>query len=192
MAINNLKNLEFNNRKLWKEKELDFVSEINKNNEQWSKDRRTDFLRKEINNINNEIKELNFLSEKCVGEIYQWFGEYIKENFITGMNNKKNKFLKNLKFIDCINDDNNINQKDIDVAREYRCSDIVEVQKRENGRSWCACVFHNEKTPSMCIYEKSNSFYCFGCGKSGDSIDLAMFVFNLDFVNVVRKLSHIC
>lgn len=40
-----------------------------------------------------------------------------------------------------------------------------EQVKRSNVR----CVFHNEKTPSMKIYE--DSFHCFGCGAHGDMID---------------------
>lgn len=32
------------------------------------------------------------------------------------------------------------------------------------------CPFHQEKTPSMVIYPKTNTWYCFGCGATGDSI----------------------
>lgn len=32
------------------------------------------------------------------------------------------------------------------------------------------CPFHEEKTPSFQVYEKTNSYHCFGCGKSGDQI----------------------
>jgi hypothetical protein len=36
------------------------------------------------------------------------------------------------------------------------------------------CCFHNEKTPSLYLYEDTNAFHCFGCGAHGDSIDLEM------------------
>ncbi|NJM15478.1 MAG: hypothetical protein HC896_08975 [Bacteroidales bacterium] len=32
------------------------------------------------------------------------------------------------------------------------------------------CPFHQEKTPSLVIYPKTNTWYCFGCGATGDSI----------------------
>ena len=33
------------------------------------------------------------------------------------------------------------------------------------------CPFHEDKTPSMKIYEKTNTFHCFGCGATGDQIE---------------------
>lgn len=33
------------------------------------------------------------------------------------------------------------------------------------------CPFHGEKTPSMMIYDDSDSFHCYGCGEHGDAID---------------------
>jgi DNA primase len=33
------------------------------------------------------------------------------------------------------------------------------------------CPFHEEETASMRIYPETNSFHCFGCGRSGDAIE---------------------
>ena len=32
------------------------------------------------------------------------------------------------------------------------------------------CPFHDDKTPSMKIYPETNTYHCFGCGKTGDQI----------------------
>lgn len=41
-----------------------------------------------------------------------------------------------------------------------------------NAAGFCRCPLHQEKTASFKLYEKSNSFFCFGCGKGGDAIRL--------------------
>ena len=35
-----------------------------------------------------------------------------------------------------------------------------------------SCPEHADKTPSLQLYEKTNSFYCFSCGKTGDGYGL--------------------
>ena len=40
----------------------------------------------------------------------------------------------------------------------------------EIKRGYISCPFHRERTPSCKLYE--HTFFCFGCGKSGDSISL--------------------
>lgn len=58
-------------------------------------------------------------------------------------------------------------------------SKLVEVAHRyldgieKNGKDYLAlCPFHSEKTPSFTVSEDKEFFYCFGCGASGDAIDL--------------------
>lgn len=48
------------------------------------------------------------------------------------------------------------------------------------------CLFHNEKTPSLAIYE--DHYYCFSCGEHGDQIDWVMKTKNLNFNDAVQLL----
>lgn len=49
------------------------------------------------------------------------------------------------------------------------------------------CPFHSDKTPSMKLY--SDHFYCFGCQKSVDAIDLAARLFGLSNSEAAKKLA---
>ncbi len=51
------------------------------------------------------------------------------------------------------------------------------------------CPFHSEKTPSFVVYPESQSFYCFGCGATGDVIDLVAKLFNLSSYDATKKLA---
>ena len=46
-----------------------------------------------------------------------------------------------------------------------------------NYHNFICCPFHDEKTPSLKIYDNGN-FSCFGCGKHGDLIDFVAFCEN--------------
>lgn len=49
------------------------------------------------------------------------------------------------------------------------------------------CPFHDDKTPSMKLYD--DHFYCFGCQKSGDVIDLAAQFLGLTSHEAAKRLS---
>ena len=51
------------------------------------------------------------------------------------------------------------------------------------------CPFHNEKTPSLKLYDGNRGFYCFGCGEHGSVIDFVMRYFCLDFQSAISKLN---
>ena len=53
--------------------------------------------------------------------------------------------------------------------------------------SMVCCPFHDDRTPSMKLNE--DYFYCFGCGASGDVIDLAAKLFNLSSYDAAKKLA---
>lgn len=43
-----------------------------------------------------------------------------------------------------------------------------------NKRHYTLCPFHSERSPSFVIYEETESYYCFGCGRSGTLTDLIL------------------
>ena len=53
--------------------------------------------------------------------------------------------------------------------------------------SMVCCPFHADRTPSMKLNE--DYFYCFGCGASGDVIDLAARLFGLSGYDAAKKLA---
>lgn len=56
-----------------------------------------------------------------------------------------------------------------------------------NRGSMICCPFHADRTPSTKLNE--DYFYCFGCGASGDVIDLAARLFGLSSYDAAKKLA---
>ena len=54
--------------------------------------------------------------------------------------------------------------------------------------SMVCCLFHADRTPSMKLNE--DYFYCFGCGATGDVIDLVARLFNLSGYEAAKKLAY--
>jgi DNA primase len=82
------------------------------------------------------------------------------------------------------------------VSRIKERIDVVEligtrVQLRQAGRNFKGlCPFHNEKTPSFVVFPESQSYHCFGCGKSGDIFSYVMDTENLDFADAMNLLAE--
>ncbi len=53
-------------------------------------------------------------------------------------------------------------------------------------KGFVCCMFHNEKTPSMRIYEKD--YHCFGCHEHGDLITFVQKIFGLSFQEALLKI----
>lgn len=87
--------------------------------------------------------------------------------------------------------DTHLSESDIMSAKETPLTGLVErqisIRSVGNGRYKGKCPFHNEKNPSFTIFE-NNKFKCFGCQKTGDSIDYVMLTQGLNFPQAVRQL----
>ena len=57
-----------------------------------------------------------------------------------------------------------------------------------NRAGMACCPFHQDKTPSMKLND--NYYYCFGCQKSGDVIDLVAHLFGLSLGDAAKKLAY--
>lgn len=68
-------------------------------------------------------------------------------------------------------------------AKDYPIDSMIEF-----NRNKAKCIWHNEKDESMHYYVDSNTLYCFGCGKFGDSIDVYKQIHNVSFKEAVEKL----
>lgn len=53
----------------------------------------------------------------------------------------------------------------------------------------CCCPFHSEKTPSFHINEEEGLYYCFGCGKKGNTFTFIMETRGLNFPESIRYLA---
>lgn len=51
------------------------------------------------------------------------------------------------------------------------------------------CPFHEDRSPSLHIFTKTNSWYCFSCGIGGDSIDFIQRYKGMTFPEAVKYLS---
>ena len=63
-----------------------------------------------------------------------------------------------------------------EAARQVDCVRAAEILglslKRSGSKAYARCLFHAEKSPSLCLYPGDGGFYCFGCHESGDAIAL--------------------
>lgn len=111
--------------------------------------------------------------------------------FAGGFNHiiKQLKRLRKLEaLLNCSGDGNNFEEK-IEAAKQRP---IVELHgfnrlRKIRNRYIALCPIHNDKSPSFYIYE-SNSWYCFGCNKGGDSIDFIQTLHKLNFRDAVNYL----
>lgn len=78
--------------------------------------------------------------------------------------------------------------KSINIIKVYeRYSGNPISNHRHLGNVSCPC--HTDTTPSMKLYDKTNSFYCFSCKKAGSNIDLYMAITGVvDSMSAAKQL----
>lgn len=74
------------------------------------------------------------------------------------------------------------------VKQSVTVREAAEMYGIAVGRGGMACCpFHDDRHPSLKLNE--DYFYCFGCGASGDVIDLAARLFGLSGYDAAKKLA---
>lgn len=78
----------------------------------------------------------------------------------------------------------------LDRLKEYPILDVARDLGFEVDRyRKLHCPFHPDDTPSLVFYPATNSFYCFGCGKSGNSLTLYAEIAGLDIGATIREMA---
>ena len=88
------------------------------------------------------------------------------------------------------NSNRSLNKKDFDIVREI--SKIKELKDESSSKMRCCCPFpdHSDSTPSFVVYVDDNRFKCFGCGRSGDTIEFVKEYYGMSFKDALSFLSN--
>lgn len=70
----------------------------------------------------------------------------------------------------------------LEIAQRFN----LDLHKSSNNRYFCK--IRNEKTPSCCLYEETNSFYDFGSGEGGSNIDFYMKLSGCSFKEAIKEI----
>ena len=76
----------------------------------------------------------------------------------------------------------------LNVNRNNMVSCPFHDDRHVNRNNMVSCPFHDDRHPSMKLNE--DYFYCFGCGASGDVIDLVAKLFKLSCLEAAEKLAE--
>ncbi|MPZ49765.1 MAG: hypothetical protein GEU75_10820 [Dehalococcoidia bacterium] len=80
------------------------------------------------------------------------------------------------------------------IKRNNPIQDVVAahgvVLQRSGSHLSGRCPFHGDEHPSLVVYPETRSFYCFGCGASGDVIDFVRRAEGLGFREALERLGN--
>ena len=83
---------------------------------------------------------------------------------------------------------------DLEKIKEIPIDFLLDTppQYSTNERSSYKCPLHEEKNASFVWYKNNNTWYCFGCSKGGDIIQLYQDLYGTDFITACKTLSKDC
>lgn len=192
MIIERKKNKELMEQPNCKELLIDikeFINEVLVDDSNWVAERRVEYLRTKIEDIQKNINWWNAQRERFGG----WFAETINEVCVKKFEKEKGKIEREINlYLNPVQIDysikSGVTESDIERAKAVDCGLILEVKRQVAGRSWAICPFHSDTHPSLLCYPDGKGFYCFACATGGDAIDLVKKLYGYDFVSAVRFL----
>jgi DNA primase len=78
-----------------------------------------------------------------------------------------------------------------EAKRQHNITDVMAKHAKvtKAGREKVSlCAFHKERSPSMRLNDAKGTYHCFGCGASGDIVQLVMHLQGVGFMDAMRWL----
>jgi hypothetical protein len=93
--------------------------------------------------------------------------------------------------IKIISSSENHNNYQLNSAKKFPIEKLYQGKLRRTGKVMMGlCPFKEENTPSFAIYPENNTWHCFSCGLSGDSISFYMYQNDCDFITAIKELNE--
>ncbi len=77
----------------------------------------------------------------------------------------------------------------LDELNQVSILQIAEDLGLDVKRHRMVCPFHEDDTPSLVLYPHTNSFYCFGCAKTGNGISLYSEIKKMDIKSTIQEMA---
>ncbi|NJD66847.1 MAG: toprim domain-containing protein [Chloroflexi bacterium] len=78
------------------------------------------------------------------------------------------------------------------IRRDHPIADVAVASglqlRPTGGRLVAVCPFHGDTRPSLIVYPRTRSYYCFGCGAGGDVLDFVSRLHNTSFKEAAALL----
>jgi len=91
-------------------------------------------------------------------------------------------------WMELLNKIKNDKKLDVQKAKNYPIESLFREFGCEIRQGFTCCPIHQEDTPSLKIYQNTNTWHCFGCGAGTDTIDFTMKMGKCNFVDAVKRL----
>ena len=150
-----------------------------------------DILKTLLKAVNQEIKGIEKYLEELYGnkthseDLKMFMSKYVEVFRSNALYDKQALIKRQTAMYDGKNND-----LDVATAKTIQIESLhtFEKPRQSSQRITSKCPFHDEKVPSFVIYKKNNSFHCFSCKSSGDSISFVMKLYSMTFVEAVKYL----
>ena len=136
----------------------------------------------------SKSEEMAWWIESGVTEAMQWSmrERYLKEKFAELIRTKYEEKIevpeiRKIRGEYLYRQKGELSHVEIEQARKYPMERLIEAKHK-----MALCPFHKEKSPSFSI--DKNLYFCFGCGKGGDSIGYVMEKMSLKFGDAIKYL----